>query len=92
MFGGVSFMIRGYMACGVVKHDLVVRMPPESTEEATKRPGARPMDFTGRPMQGFVFVDPTGTESDEALRAWIVEAVRFVSSLPPKRLKKARLS
>jgi hypothetical protein len=50
------------------------------------------MDFTGRPMQGFVFVDPTGTESDEALRAWIVEAVRFVSSLPPKRLKKARLS
>ena len=51
MFGGLSFMVRGHMCCGVVKDDLVVRVGADGQGEALAQPGARPMDFTGRPMK-----------------------------------------
>jgi len=57
MFGGIAFMLNGNMCCGVTNDDLMVRVGADGLEDALDQPNARPMDFTGRPMKGFVFVD-----------------------------------
>ena len=84
MFGGMAFMVRGHMAVGIVKDDLMVRVGPESYGRLVKEPHARAMDFTGRPMKGFIFVAPTGLESDNDLRRWVGRGVDFALSLPAK--------
>ena len=84
MFGGLSFMLRGNMCCGIAKGDLVVRVGPDGYEEALEQPHARVMDFTGRPLRGMVYVAPAGYETDEALVEWTSRAVEFARSLPPK--------
>ncbi len=82
MFGGVAFMVAGRMACGVVKKDLMARVGPAEHERALARPHARPMDFTGRPMRGFVFVAPAGLRTAAGLRAWVDRAVENAVSQP----------
>ena len=84
MFGGLSFMLRGNMCCGVLQEDLLVRVGPDRHEEALAQPSARPMEFTGRSMKGMVFVDPDGLESDEELSDWVERGVEFALSLPAK--------
>jgi hypothetical protein len=85
MFGGLAFMLDGNMCCGVSGEDLMVRIAPESTEEALRRPGARVFDMTGRPMKGWLVVGPEGIAEDADLRAWVDESRRFARSLPPKQ-------
>ena len=84
MFGGISFMLRGNMCCGVNNDDLVVRVGPERYDEALADPHARPMDFTGRPLRGFVFVASGGYRTEKALAKWVRQATDFVESLPAK--------
>ena len=84
MFGGLSFILRGNMCCGVVRDDLVIRVGREEYGALLAEPHARPMDFTGRPLKGFVYVGPDGHRSDEALEKWLERGVDFALSLPPK--------
>ena len=85
MFGGVCFMLNGNMLCGPTKDgDLMVRVGKELEAEAMAKPGTRAMDFTGRPMKGFVFVSDDVLQSDAALFEWIAFATRFVGALPAK--------
>ncbi len=84
MFGGLAFMVNGHMSCGIVGENLVVRVGAGGYQDALSQPHARPMDFTGRPMQGFVYVAPPGYRSTAQLRAWIQRSLHFVLSLPPK--------
>ncbi len=84
MFGGVSFMLDGNMCCGVVKTDLVVRIGRDRYTDMLREPHARPMDFTGRPLTGFVYVSPDGYDADISLERWIHRSVSFVRTLPPK--------
>ena len=84
MFGGVAFMVRGNMCVGVNKGDLMVRVGKENHAEAVEEPHARTMDFTGRPMTGFVMVSPEGYESDVDLGEWVARGMNFVLTLPPK--------
>jgi hypothetical protein len=84
MFGGLAFMIDGHMCCGIVGHDLMLRLGPDGCDAALKRPHVRPMDFTGRPMTSMVFVEPGGLRG-AALRRWVESAVRLARTLPPKR-------
>jgi TfoX/Sxy family transcriptional regulator of competence genes len=84
MFGGVGFMLHGNMACGVNQENLIVRVGPEQYEAALARPNTRVFDITGRPMTGWVTVEPDGYESDEALTEWVRQGVDFARSLPPK--------
>ena len=86
MFGGLTFLVRGHMCCGVVGDDLVVRVGPERYADAVSRPGARPMDFTGRSLKGFVYVGPTGYVTDRTLAKWVRLATEYVSSLPAKKV------
>jgi TfoX/Sxy family transcriptional regulator of competence genes len=83
MFGGLTFMVGGHMCCGVNRDELIVRLDPKGESEALERPHARPMDFTGRQMRGFVTVEQPGLRG-RALDRWIQDALRWVESLPPK--------
>ena len=85
MFGGIAFMTRGYMFVGIVNDILMARVGPDAYEETLKLPHVRVMDFTGKPMRGYVFVDPPGFERDADLADWIERCHAFVQSLPPKR-------
>jgi TfoX/Sxy family transcriptional regulator of competence genes len=84
MFGGIVFMVRGHMAIGVNKSDLMVRVGKPFHDEAIGQPHARTMDFTNKPMKGYVFVNPDGYQSDADLQAWIDRALRFNATLEAK--------
>ncbi len=84
MFGGLSFLLHGNLCCGVVKDELVVRVGPDAYQQSLTTPHAREMDFTGRPMKGWVFVDAAALDSEEALERWVAQGVRFALTLPPK--------
>lgn len=83
MFGGYCWMLNGNMLCGVEVRRFMFRVGKELEPEALMRPGASPMDITGKPMRGIIWVD-----ADEAIEAgldtWIDFATRFVGALPPK--------
>ena len=84
MFGGIAFMVYGNMCVGIVGRDLMVRLGPDEYERALQEPFVRPMDFTGKPLKGFIYVDADGIEKDKQLEAWLDRARAFVSTLPPK--------
>jgi hypothetical protein len=84
MFGGLSFLVDGNMCVGVIGEELIARVGPDGTEAALTRPGSRLFDFSGRPMKGWITVAPTGLEADDALAAWIDDALGFVRTLPAK--------
>ncbi|MBL8298599.1 MAG: TfoX/Sxy family protein [Rhodanobacteraceae bacterium] len=83
MFGGYCWMLNGNMLCGVEVGRYMFRVGKELEAEALKRPGAKPMDITGKPMRGFVWVDAEHADGQD-LRDWIAMAARYVGALPPK--------
>ena len=92
MFGGLAFMLRGHMCCGIQGERLMARVGPELYNEALKWPHARPMDFTGKPIRGFLYVQPSGLKTAAQLRRWISASVAYVRSVPPKNTRKPRAS
>ena len=84
MFGGVAFMIRGNMACGVHADYMIVRVGPQNYQAALQQPFTRPFDMSGRPMAGWVEVSQPGCAQDGDLQAWIKKAIDFSNSLPSK--------
>jgi TfoX/Sxy family transcriptional regulator of competence genes len=84
MFGGIGFLLYGNMCCGIWKDLLVVRLSPEEAARALKKPHVRVMDITGKPMKGWIFVEPKGLSKNKELLAWIESAVAFASTLPKK--------
>jgi len=85
MMGGLCFMIRGHMCCGVLNDDLVVRVGRERHGDALSHPHTRPMDFTGRALRGFVYVGPEGHRRAQDLERWLKRATDFVQTLPRKK-------
>lgn len=85
MFGGLSFLYKKKMFCGVLKNDLVIKMSHEQWEDALKKPNVRPMDFTGKPMKGFVYVNPKGCKSDKYLKKWIELSYKYAESVNKKK-------
>ncbi len=84
MFGGIGFLLNGNMVCGVIGADMVVRVGPIGYEKALSQPHTRPFDYTGRAMKGWIYVEPAGCQSPEALQAWVQQGVNFAASLPPR--------
>ena len=84
MFGGISYLLRGNMACGVIGEELILRVGPAQHETALALPGARVFDFSGRPMAGWVTVAPAGYASEEELARWVKLGVDFAGSQPAK--------
>ncbi|OGO32887.1 MAG: RNA methyltransferase [Chloroflexi bacterium RBG_16_54_18] len=84
MFGGISFLLQGNMACGVHGENLIVRVDPTEYEEILSQQYVRPFDMTGKPMKGWIFVTPEGVERDQELESWIDKGVEFARKLPAK--------
>jgi hypothetical protein len=76
MFGGLAFLYRGRMCCGIVGRDLMVRVPDDEFDAVVRARHVRPMDFTGRPLRGFVYVSPPGFRTAAALRTWLSRGER----------------
>lgn len=85
MFGGLTFLVSGNMACGIVGQDLMVRLGDAAADAALDEPHVRPMDFTGRPMRSMVYVGAAGVRTDPALDRWVRLALDHVDTLPAKR-------
>src|SRR5215472_17596832 len=85
MVGGLSFIVNGNMCCGVNGSALMVRVGPDDREQALAEPHVRPLEMGGRPVGGFVLIDPDGFSTDAALTAWVQRALDFIGTLPAKR-------
>ena len=88
MFGGVCFMVNGKMCVGVEKERLMVRLDPEKYEEVLDRDGCMPMDFTGKVMKGYVFVDIDALTTEKKLGYWLNLALEFNKKAKPSKKKK----
>lgn len=84
LFGGIAFLLRGNMCCGVHGDDLIVRLHPAETQRALSKPYTRPFDLTGRPMKGWILVGAKGLATNATLGAWVATAAEYAGSLPPK--------
>ena len=84
MFGGICFMHRGNMLCGIDKSRLMVRVGPEQYEFVLTLKYATVMDITGKPLKGFIFIRPHGIRTNKELKGWIDLGLAFTSSLPAK--------
>jgi hypothetical protein len=84
MFGGLAMLLDGNMAVGVNGDNLIVRTDPTQQEELLTEPGARIFDMTGRPMKGWLLVEPSGCAKDRDLRRWVARGVAYARSLPAK--------
>ncbi|MGH7535085.1 MAG: TfoX/Sxy family protein [Gemmatimonadales bacterium] len=84
MFGGIAFLVRGNMCCGVHGPDLIVRLSPEHTDRALSAPHTRAFDLTGRLMKGWILVGPKGRATDAQLGKWVGVATEYAESLPAK--------
>ena len=85
MFGGVAFLLNGNMCCGLHGGELIVRLDPEETDRALARPHTRIFDMTGRPMKGWILVQPAGLAKEDALAKWVSMGVSYAASLPGKK-------
>jgi TfoX/Sxy family transcriptional regulator of competence genes len=83
MFGGLTFMVGGHMCCGVNRDELIIRVDPARETRLLTRKHCRPMDFTRRPMTGFIAVEPEAL-TPGGLKSWIQEAVTYAESLPQR--------
>ncbi len=90
MFGGLSFLLDGKTFCGIVKRDLMVRVGQDRYEESLARPHIRPMDFTGKPLKGYVYVGPEGSRTQPMVRSWVDKGMAFVETLGPSRGRRPR--
>ncbi len=90
MMGGICFMLRGTMCCGVTGAAVMIRIGRDDEARALQEPHLRPLEFAGRRARGFVLVDPPGYRSDAALARWVERGVAVAMSLPPKRAAAAK--
>lgn len=77
MFGGMCYMVDDKMCVGVVENKLMARIDPNDFESFLSDQGARPMDFTNRPMKGFIYVEPDGIDMDSDLEKWVERCLEF---------------
>jgi len=77
MMGGLCFLVDDKMCVGIIKEKMMARIDPEKTEEAFKKKGCREMDFTHKPMKGFIYVEPEGIDQDEELAYFIRLALEY---------------
>ena len=84
MFGGISFLVNGNLACGVHKENMIVRVGSDKRDKLLKKPHTKIFDLTGRPMNNWLMVEPDGCKTARQLNAWIKEGVEFALTFPAK--------
>ena len=91
MMGGVAFMVNNKMCVGVIKDEMMARIGPDVFDEALEKQSCRPMDFTKRPMKGWVFISPEGIERVQELEYWIALALDYNRKVEPYKKKISNL-
>jgi len=86
MFGGLAFLVHGKMFIGIRNSSLMARVGPERYQEALTMPHVRVMDFTGRVMKGYVYIDPLAIAEKQALKTWVFWCLGYVAGLPEKQM------
>ena len=84
MFGGIAFLLNGNMCCGIHRDSLIVRLDPRETEGALSEQHTRVFDLTGRPMKGWILVEPPGLSTEARLGKWVARASKYAGSFPAK--------
>ncbi|HDD61297.1 MAG: RNA methyltransferase [Chloroflexota bacterium] len=84
MFSGIGFLLKGNMACGVNKENLIIRVGPDYYQEALSKPNAKIFDMTGRPMTGWIVVTEADYQKDADFQEWVDRGVAFALTLPAK--------
>jgi TfoX/Sxy family transcriptional regulator of competence genes len=87
MFGGIAFMLRDKMFVGIGKDEFMVRVLNEKYEVYLKKPHTREMDFTGRPLKGYLYINEAGIKTEKQLTKWIDAGIEYVMKSPPKKVK-----
>ncbi|MEO8514219.1 MAG: TfoX/Sxy family protein [Ignavibacteria bacterium] len=87
MFGGICYMLKDKMMVGIAKNELMVRCLEGNYETLLKKPHARVMDFTGKVMKGFLYIDDGGINTDAQLKKWLDVGIEFALKSPPKKKK-----
>lgn len=87
MFGGTCFMVNGNMLVCLSKRGLMARVGKDQEDKALSQPHASPCHPAGRPMPGFIRVEPEGIETDEDLKSWVDMARAYVCALPANASK-----
>lgn len=87
MFGGIAFLLHGHMFVGIVDSALMARVGPTEYKRALSMKHVREMDFTGKPLRGYVFVDPKAVTTARRLKSWVHKCASFADTLPRKRTK-----
>jgi len=77
MFGGLCFLVDDKICLGIIKEDLMVRVDPEKQDEFLQKKGFRIMDFTHRPMKGYLYVEQEGVDMDADFDKWIKRSLEF---------------
>ena len=77
MFGGLCFMVDEKMCVGIIKGQLMARVDPNFYATGLQLEGALPMDFTGKALKGYIFVDPEGVDLDEQLSFWVQKCLEY---------------
>jgi TfoX/Sxy family transcriptional regulator of competence genes len=95
MFGGVCYMVNGKMCIGVVKDEMMCRIDPLKMDEALSKRGCRQMDFTGKPMKGYIFVSEEGMKTKKEFSYWVALSLEFnehakASKKPGSKLKRKK--
>jgi TfoX/Sxy family transcriptional regulator of competence genes len=88
MFGGLCFMVNAKMCVGVEQDRMMVRLDPAIYEEVMEKEGCHPMDFTGKPMRGYVFVDASALTTEKKLAYWIGLALNYNAVAKASKKKK----
>ncbi|HUS32920.1 MAG TPA: TfoX/Sxy family protein [Kofleriaceae bacterium] len=92
MFGGLAFLVNGNMSVAASsKGGLLLRVEPAQTMTHAKKPHAKPFDMRGKPMEGWLRVEPSGVTTDKGLAPWVKLSVAFARSLPPKAKSKTAM-
>jgi TfoX/Sxy family transcriptional regulator of competence genes len=89
MFGGLCFMVNDKMCVGVEQDRLMVRIDPARYDEVMQKEGCKPMDFTGKPMKGYVFVDIEALNTKSKLEFWINLALEYNKMAKASKKKKS---
>ena len=88
MMGGLCFMLNGKMCVGIIKDEMMCRIDPQTYEDALEKNGCREMDFTGRPMKGWVMVDESGMKTPDEMNYWISLSVAYNKHAKSSKKKK----
>jgi TfoX/Sxy family transcriptional regulator of competence genes len=88
MMGGLAFMVNDKMCVGIIKNNMMARIDPEVYEESIAKPGCRPMDFTGRPMKGWVYLEPEAIDMEVDLNKWVQLALDYNPKAKSSKKKK----